>query len=209
MEQRSDIMINEFLSNLEKSLRAETMPQTYIDNILKTYKNIINQALAENKRETDIVSELGNPVLLARDLRQKFDIKPKTMSQDEIQKIQEGEKPTRVKRKTGVLFLSLIGKILINIIAIPVSIIGLLLVLGLFAAPVALGGIGLSGILYQAIYINGYELVLSSLTSIALGIGLIGLAILIFIGLIYVLVWYIKMITLMFSNLASIIRRYE
>lgn len=202
-------MINEFLSNLEKSLRAETMPQTYIDNILKTYKNIINQALAENKRETDIVSELGNPVLLARDLRQKFDIKPKTMSQDEIQKIQEGEKPTRVKRKTGVLFLSLIGKILINIIAIPVSIIGLLLVLGLFAAPVALGGIGLSGILYQAIYINGYELVLSSLTSIALGIGLIGLAILIFIGLIYVLVWYIKMITLMFSNLASIIRRYE
>lgn len=202
-------MINEFLSNLEKSLRAETMPQTYIDNILKTYKNIINQALAENKRETDIVSELGNPVLLARDLRQKFDIKPKTMSQDEIQKIQEGEKPTRVKRKTGVLFLSLIGKILINIIAIPVSIIGLLIVLGLFVAPVALGGIGLSGILYQAIYINGYELVLSSLTSIALGIGLIGLAILIFIGLIYVLVWYVKMITLMFSNLASIIRRYE
>ena len=202
-------MINEFLSNLEKSLRSETMPQTYIDNILKTYKNIINQALAENKRETDIVSELGNPVLLARDLRQKFDIKPKTMSQDEIQKIQEGEKSTRVKRKTGVLFLSLIGKILINIIAIPVSIIGLLIVLGLFAAPVALGGIGLSGILYQAIYINGYELVLSSLTSIALGIGLIGLAILIFIGLIYVLVWYVKMITLMFSNLASIIRRYE
>ena len=202
-------MINEFLSNLEKSLRSETMPQAYIDNILKTYKNIINQALAENKRETDIVSELGNPVLLARDLRQKFDIKPKTMSQDEIQKIQEGEKSTRVKRKTGVLFLSLIGKILINIIAIPVSIIGLLIVLGLFAAPVALGGIGLSGILYQAIYINGYELVLSSLTSIALGIGLIGLAILIFIGLIYVLVWYVKMITLMFSNLASIIRRYE
>ena len=202
-------MINEFLSNLEKSLRSETMPQAYIDNILKTYKNIINQALAENKRETDIVSELGNPVLLARDLRQKFDIKPKTMSQDEIQKIQEGEKPARVKRKTGVLFLSLIGKILVNIIAIPVSIIGLLIVLGLFAAPVALGGIGLSGILYQAIYINGYELVLSSLTSIALGIGLIGLAILIFIGLIYVLVWYVKMITLMFSNLASIIRRYE
>lgn len=202
-------MINEFLSNLEKSLRSETMPQAYIDNILKTYRNIINQALAENKRETDIVSELGNPVLLARDLRQKFDIKPKTMSQDEIQKIQEGEKPTRVKRKTGVLFLSLIGKILINIIAIPVSIIGLLIILGLFTAPFALGAVGLSGILYQVVYINGYELVLSSLTSIALGIGLTGLAILILIGLIYVLVWYVKMITLMFSNLASIIRRYE
>lgn len=202
-------MINEFLSNLEKSLRSETMPQAYIDNILNTYRNIIYQALKENKRETDIVSELGNPVLLARDLRQKFDIKPKTMSQDEIQKIQEGEKPTRVKRSTGTLFWSLLGKILINIIAIPVSIIGLLLVLGLFAAPVSLGAVGLSGILYQAIYINGYELVLSSLTSIALGIGLIGLAILILIGLIYVLVWYVKMITLMFSNLASIIRRYE
>ncbi len=202
-------MINEFLSNLEKSLRSETVPQAYIDNILNTYKNIINQALAENKRETDIVSELGNPVLLARDLRQKFDIKPKTMSQDEIQKIQEGEKPTRVKRSTGALFLSLIGKILINIIAIPVSIIGLLIVLGLFTAPFALGAVGLSGILYQVVYINGYELILSTLTSIALGIGLIGLAILLLIGLIYVLVWYIKMITLMFSNLASIIRRYE
>ena len=202
-------MINEFLSNLEKSLRSETVPQAYIDNILNTYKNIINQALAENKRETDIVSELGNPVLLARDLRQKFDIKPKTMSQDEIQKIQEGEKPTKVKRSTGTLFLSLIGKILINIIAIPVSIIGLLLVLGLFAAPAALGAVGLSGILYQVVYINGYELILSTLTSIALGIGLIGLAILLLIGLIYVIVWYIKMITLMFSNLASIIRRYE
>lgn len=209
MEQRSDIMINEFLSNLEKSLRSETVPQAYIDNILNTYKNIINQALAENKRETDIVSELGNPVLLARDLRQKFDIKPKTMSQDEIQKIQEGEKPTRVKRSAGILFLSLIGKILINIIAIPVSIIGLLIVLGLFTAPFALGAVGLSGILYQVVYINGYELILSTLTSIALGIGLIGLAILLLIGLIYVLVWYIKMITLMFSNLASIIRRYE
>ena len=202
-------MINEFLSNLEKSLRSETVPQAYIDNILNTYKNIINQALKENKRETDIVSELGNPVLLARDLRQKFDIKPKTMSQDEIQKIQEGEKPTRIKRIAGILFLSLIGKILINIIAIPVSIIGLLLVLGLFTAPFALGAVGLSGILYQVVYINGYELILSTLTSIALGIGLIGLAILLLIGLIYVLVWYVKMITLMFSNLASIIRRYE
>lgn len=202
-------MINEFLSNLEKSLRSETVPQAYIDNILNTYKNIINQALKENKRETDIVSELGNPVLLARDLRQKFDIKPKTMSQDEIQKIQEGEKPTRIKRSARILFLSLIGKILINIIAIPVSIIGLLLVLGLFTAPFALGAVGLSGILYQVVYINGYELILSTLTSIALGIGLIGLAILLLIGLIYVLVWYIKMITLMFSNLASIIRRYE
>ena len=202
-------MINEFLSNLEKSLRSETVPPAYIESILNSYRNIINEAIKNNKSEEEILRDLGNPVLLATELRQKLDVRPNTLSQDEIQKIQEGPKPTRIKRGTGVLFLSMLGKILINIITIPLSFLGFLAIVLLFVAPPAIIGSGVTLILYKAYYVNGYEFIFSTISSLGLGIGLIGLGILIFVGLAYVLVGYLKMITLMFSHLSSIMRRYK
>lgn len=198
-------MNSEFLNNLEKSLRAETVPQETINIILKSYKNYVLEATARGENDAEITKTLGNPVNLATDLRQKLNITPNVVTQT----VNVGEDKGNEKRSLGAIFGSLLLVFLINLAAVPLTIAGFITLFAMYLIPIATIGTGVLLIMYQTLYINGYRLALSMLTSISLGIGAIGLSIFVIIGLCYLIKWFAQLTALFYSYQSHFIRRYK
>lgn len=200
-------MNSEFLNNLQKSLRSETVPKDTIDKISQSYKNYILEATARGENEATITKNLGNPVNLATDLRQKLDIKPNIVSEKKDIKFEEVD--NKQKRSLGAIFGSLLLVFIINLFAVPLTIAGFGLLIGLLLIPVAAIGLGVSLIIYNAIFINGFKIAFSILTSISLGIGIIGLSIFIIIGVYYLIKYFAQLTALFYSYESNLIRRYK
>lgn len=198
-------MNSEFLNNLEKSLRAETVPQETINIILTSYRNYVLEATARGENDAEITKTLGNPVNLATDLRQKLNITPNVVTQT----VNTGEDKGNEKRSLGAIFGSLLLVFLINLAAVPLTIAGFITLFAMYLIPIATIGMGVLLIMYQTLYINGYRLALSMLTSISLGIGAIGLSIFVIIGLCYLIKWFAQLTALFYSYQSHFIRRYK
>lgn len=199
-------MNSDFLYNLEKCLHSETVPQNIIDKVIEPYKNYVHEAQLRGESEDQIIAALGNPVNIATDLRQKLNIKPKTVVQNSINN--ENEK-VKEKRSLGAIFGSLLLVFIVNLFAVPITLTGFLLLFALLLLPITAITVGISLIFYNAIYINGFKLVLSLLTSISLGIGIIGVSIFLIIGVYYLIKYFGMLTALFYSYQAKFIRRYK
>ncbi len=201
--------MNSFIKSLSNALYSENVGKFDVDKIIASYENYFKSGLYLGKSEVELIDMLEDPNLLAKNFSKRLNVehaRPQKISKEQDK---NQNKKERIKRSTGAIVLGLILVSLINLIAIPVTLGLLAALLALSAVPVIFVITGISLMVYDIIFVNGYQFALSILTRIAIGIGLIGLSIFILIGVYYLWVLFFKLVAGFYSRMAYLIRRYE
>lgn len=195
-------MKNNFINSLSNALYSENVPKIDIDKIIARYENFFASGIKEGKTEEELVDLLEDPNLLAKNFSSRLNVKhaqPQKIKQTEERKI----------RSTVSIIFGLMLFSLLALIASPIFLAFFVAGLSILLLPIIFTTLGISLIIYDTIYVNGYQLYLSIISRLGLGIGLIGLSIFIVIGLYYLWKLFFKLVARFYSSIAYLTRRYK
>jgi len=163
----------EFLVNLSKHLRG--IPGEDKKDIISDFEEHFDMGKREGRTEEDLAKSLGDPKILANQLRANI-------------MVAQAEKETTAINITRAVFASL-GLGFFNLIFILGPFIGILgIIAGLFAAAIGIsaGGItGLLGTIFSPLFPEYFNLIVNPAAGIFASIGVTCFGVLFFIGDIY------------------------
>ncbi|OIJ20130.1 hypothetical protein BKP45_10100 [Anaerobacillus alkalidiazotrophicus] len=157
---------NQFLNELESLLKE--IPESERQDILRDYEEHFQIGLESGKDEAEIVASLGNPKIIAKELRADF----------HISNAKENKSIGNISRAT----YSIIGLGFFNLVFVLGPFLGLIgVMIGLYTIPIALVASPILLVIFNGFPANFVEI----LQMIFLTLTMLGLATLITIGLIY------------------------
>ena len=164
----------QYLENLEKSLKS--LPKEEANDIINDFKEYFEVGIERGRSEEDLSLSLGNPKMLARQIRLESYIK----------KAEETKSASNILRAVftsiGLSFFNLI-------IMLPVFLIVISVLAALFACSISLSAAGITGTvgsIFSPLFSQYLTLDVNVAVSIFAFIGIGSLGILFFIGNIYI-----------------------
>ncbi|MCI6610216.1 MAG: DUF1700 domain-containing protein [Ezakiella sp.] len=189
-------MNNPFLNNLKHKLENVGIRNNATKEIIHIYEEYLVSGIRRGKTETELIGNLESEEIIAN-----------AFAPDEFIEKEIKQSVAPKKRTFGQIVFNGFILFILNIIIVPVLFTFLGIITAITIMPIVIIVIAIALLLYGTFYLNGLLLPIHPLTRWTLSLGIIGLSILVFIGMIYIYGIFFKGVGAIFKYETKFLRR--